>query len=84
MWRGGCPNRSGLPTLALGSAMADLGMTTLASEGAIDKIISRLNISRYRKMLADERNETKRQTLLDLIAEETTKISEMAPRKLSG
>jgi len=59
-------------------------MTTLALEGAFDAVICRLNISRYRKMLVEERNETKRQTLLDLIAEETTKISEMAPRKLSG
>jgi hypothetical protein len=69
--RSGCPNRSGLTKSPWG-----------ASEGTFDTIISRLNISRYRKMLAKESNETKRQTLLDLIAEETAKLSELAPRKL--
>jgi len=59
-------------------------MTTLASEGTFDTIISRLNISRYRKLLSEESDETKRQTLLDLIAEETIKMSELAPRKLLG
>jgi hypothetical protein len=59
-------------------------MPTLASEGTFDTIISRLNISRYRKLLSEESDEMKRQTLLDLIAEETTKMSEMAPRKLLG
>jgi len=59
-------------------------MTTLASEDTFGTIISRLNISRYRKMLAEEIDETKRQTLLDLIAEETAKMSELTPRKLFG
>jgi len=59
-------------------------MTTLALEGTFDTIISRLNISRYRKLLSEESDEARRQTLLDLIAEETTKMSELAPRKLLG
>jgi hypothetical protein len=58
-------------------------MTNLASEATLDAII-RLNIKRYRKKLAGENDETKRQALLDLIAEETAKTSELAPRKLLG
>ena len=59
-------------------------MTNLASEATLDTIITRLNIKRYRKKLAEENDETKRQALLDLIAEETAKTSDLAPRRLLG
>jgi len=59
-------------------------MNAVASEGTFETIISRLNIGRYRKLLSEESDETRRQTLLNLIAEETTKMSELAPRKLLG
>jgi len=59
-------------------------MTNFGGEVTLDPIITRFNIERYRKMLAEESDATKRQTLLDLIAKETAKMSEMAPGKLFG
>lgn len=40
----------------------------------MDELIARLNIEHYRKVLATEADETKRQTLLRLIAEEKAKL----------
>ena len=60
-------------------------MTNLASEVAV---VARLNIEHYREMLAEEADEINRQTLLDLVAEEAGKLSELvgafAPRKRNG
>jgi hypothetical protein len=42
---------------------------------AMDKTIARLNIKDYQEKLATEQDETKRQTLLRLLAEEQTKLS---------
>jgi len=41
----------------------------------MDKTIARLNIKYYREKLATEHDETKRQTLLRLLAEEQTKLA---------
>ena len=40
-----------------------------------DKIIARLNIEHFRRKLATETDETKRQMLLRLIAEEEAKLA---------
>jgi len=40
----------------------------------LDATIARLNIERFCKIFTDEANETKRRTLLDLIAEEKAKL----------
>jgi hypothetical protein len=41
----------------------------------MDKTIARLNVEHFRKRLATETNETTRQTLLRLLAEEQTKLA---------
>lgn len=41
--------------------------------------IIRTNIEHYRKMLAGEIDEAKRQTLLDLVTEEEAKLKELSP-----
>jgi len=41
----------------------------------MNKKIALLNVDHYRKMLAIEPNETKRQTLLRLLAEEQAKLA---------
>jgi len=57
-------------------------MTDRTSEVALG---ARLNIEHYREMLAAETNETNRQTLLDLVAKEAGRLSELvgafAPRR---
>jgi hypothetical protein len=55
-------------------------MTNLASNTVtLDWMVARLNIEHFRKMLSGEINETKRRTLLQLIAEETAKLSALSP-----
>ncbi len=41
----------------------------------MDRMIARLNIAHYREKLASEIDETKRQMLLRLLAEEETKLA---------
>ncbi len=41
----------------------------------MDRAIARLNIEHYRKKLAEENDEAKRQTLLRLLAEEEAKLA---------
>jgi hypothetical protein len=45
--------------------------------------VARLNIEHFRKKLAEEKDETKRQTLLHLLAEEEAKLAalEGLPKK---
>jgi hypothetical protein len=45
----------------------------------MDKTIARLNIEHYRKSLATEQDETKRQTLMRLLAEEQSKLAALDP-----
>jgi hypothetical protein len=42
----------------------------------MEELVIRLNIQRYRKMLAQDDDETKQRTLLRLLAEEETKLAE--------
>jgi hypothetical protein len=46
----------------------------------MDSLVAHLNIEHYRKALANEFDETKRQTLIRLIGEEELKLAE-APQK---
>jgi hypothetical protein len=46
----------------------------------MDSFVARLNIEHYRKALANEFDETKRQTLIRLIGDEELKLAE-APQK---
>jgi hypothetical protein len=47
------------------------------TECAMRKIITRLNIEHFRRKLAGERNETKRSTLLRLLADEETNLASL-------
>jgi hypothetical protein len=44
----------------------------------MDRIVARLNIEHFRKQLAAEMDETKRQTLVRLLAEEEAKLEALA------
>jgi hypothetical protein len=55
-------------------------MTNLASDTVtLYMMVARLNIELFCKKLAEEMNETKRQTLLELVAEERKKLSALSP-----
>jgi hypothetical protein len=41
---------------------------------ALDTIVARLNVERFCKLFSDEADETKRRTLVQLIAEERAKL----------
>jgi hypothetical protein len=43
-------------------------------DGGIERIVTRLNIEHYKKLLESETDEPKRQTLLRLLAEEEAKL----------
>jgi hypothetical protein len=47
-------------------------------EGGIERTITRLNIEHYKKLLENETDEPKRQTLLRLLAEEEAKLRSLA------
>jgi hypothetical protein len=42
---------------------------------AMEETVARLNIEHYRKLLAEEKDETKRRTLHSLLAEEEAKLA---------
>ncbi len=52
----------------------------------MDKLVARFNIEHYRKVLANEADEARRQTLLHLLAEEEAKLAakEYTPKKADG
>jgi hypothetical protein len=50
-------------------------------EGGIERTITRLNIEHYKKLLENETDEPKRQTLLRLLAEEEAKLRSFAESK---
>jgi hypothetical protein len=55
-------------------------MTNLTSEAAtLPSIVARLNIERFCKKLAEETNEMRRQTLLQLVDEEKAKLFALSP-----
>ena len=43
----------------------------------MDKTVARLNIAHYRKLLATEQDEARRQTILRLLAEEEAKLASL-------
>jgi hypothetical protein len=59
----------------------DAMTNNLASD--VVTLVARLNIEHFRKKLADESDETKRLTLLQLIAEETAKLLSPVPESLA-
>jgi hypothetical protein len=46
----------------------------------LDMIVARLNVERFSKMLSEEADEAKRQTLAHLITEEKAKLDALFPR----
>jgi len=55
-------------------------MTKLASDvPALPSMVARLNIELFCKKLAEETNEAKRQTLLQLVDEEKAKLFALSP-----
>ncbi len=51
----------------------------------MDKTVARLNIEHFRKQLATETDETRRQTLLRLLAEEEAKLTALdSPNRKKG
>jgi hypothetical protein len=47
-------------------------------EGGIERTVTRLNIEHYKKLLENETDEPKRQTLMRLLAEEEAKLRRLA------
>jgi hypothetical protein len=47
-------------------------------EGGIERTVTRLNIEHYKKLLESETDETKRQTLTRLLAEEEARLRSFA------
>ncbi len=47
----------------------------------MDRSVARLNIEHYKRLLARETDEARRQVLLRLLAEEEAKIAESGPRE---
>ena len=45
----------------------------------MDRSVARLNIEHYRRLLANETDEARRQTLARLLAEEEAKLAGQAP-----
>jgi hypothetical protein len=53
-----------------------------ATERAVDRSVARLNIEHYRRLLAQETEETRRQTIQRLLAEEEAKLTDpTAPKE---
>jgi hypothetical protein len=56
-----------------------LAMSNLASDAiTLNTMVARFNVERFRNILAGEIEETKRQTLLQLVAEETAKLAALS------
>ena len=50
-----------------------------AEDLLVDRTVARLNIEHYRKQLARETDETRRQTITRLLQEEEAKLAAMPP-----
>ena len=46
---------------------------------AVDRTVAHLNVEHYRRLLADETDEARRQIILRLLAEEEAKLADLAP-----
>jgi hypothetical protein len=49
-------------------------------EGLKERLVSERNIERYRRMLANPRDEVQRRIILELLAEEEAQLKERAPQ----
>jgi hypothetical protein len=47
----------------------------------VDRTVAHLNIEHYKRLLARETDESRRQVLLRLLAEEESKLAEAKPRE---
>ena len=47
----------------------------------MDRAVAHLNIEHYRRLLAEETDEARRQTILQLLAEEEAKLTDLQPAK---
>jgi hypothetical protein len=56
-------------------------VNALVGERLMDSLVAHLNIEHYRKALANEFDETKRQTLIRLIGEEGLKLAQAPQRE---
>jgi hypothetical protein len=56
-------------------------VNALVGERLMDSLVAHLNIEHYRKALANEFDETKRQTLIRLIGEEGLKLAQPLQRE---
>ena len=54
-------------------------MKTSSPMGTLRLMVARLNIELFCKKFAEEMSETKRQTILQLVAEEKAKLSALSP-----
>jgi hypothetical protein len=63
-----------------------IGWATVAAEILMDPTVARLNIEHFRKLLSQEKDEAKRQTILRLLAEEEAKLASLSnpPEKKFG
>jgi len=52
------------------SSQGLIGWATVAWEILMDRTVARFNIEHFRKLLSQEKDEAKRQTILRLLAEE--------------
>jgi hypothetical protein len=50
--------------------------------GAVDRAVAHLNVEHFRRLLADETDGARRQTILSLLAEEETKLAPQRPPEL--
>jgi hypothetical protein len=48
----------------------------------MDRAVARLNIEHYRRLLADETDAARRQTILCLLAEEEAKLAALGPSEI--
>lgn len=47
----------------------------------MDRTVARLNVEHYRRLLARETDETRRQTIMRLLAEEEAKLADPGPKE---
>ncbi len=52
-----------------------------SGDAAVDRSVARLNIEHYKRLLARETDEARRQLLLRLLAEEEAKIADSRPQE---
>ncbi len=51
---------------------------TMVERPAMDRTVAHLNVEHYRKLLTQEMDETRRQTILRLLAEEEAKVASLS------